>query len=70
VDERHPGGILPFENDQAQKEVFNILWGQSVPPKQREYFARLRDEGSVRVADGYVDAGRPDKPAGSKVNKD
>ena len=59
VDEKHPGGILPYEL--AQKEVFDKLWQQAVPGKVREYLTKLRTEGFVRVAEGYVDTGAPDK---------
>jgi peptidyl-prolyl cis-trans isomerase SurA len=60
VDDKHSGGVLPF--DLAQKEIFNILWRQGVPAKQREYLSKLRTDGFVRTADGYVDTGAsPDK---------
>jgi parvulin-like peptidyl-prolyl isomerase len=55
VDDKHNGGLLPF--DLAQKEVFNILWQQAVRPKQREYLTKLRSDGFVRTAEGYIDAG-------------
>ena len=58
VDDKHPGGILPFEL--AQKEVFDKLWQQAVPGKIREYLTKLRSEGFVRVAEGYVDTGAPE----------
>jgi parvulin-like peptidyl-prolyl isomerase len=57
VDDKHGGGVLPFEL--AQKEVFNILWQQAVRPKMREYLTKLRTDGFVRTAEGYVDAGAP-----------
>jgi len=58
VDDKHTGGILPFEL--AQKEVFDKLWQQAVPGKIREYLTKLRSEGFVRVAEGYVDTGAPE----------
>lgn len=57
VDDKHSGGVLPFEL--AQKEVFNILWQQGVRPKMREYLTRLRTDGFVKTAEGYIDAGAP-----------
>jgi parvulin-like peptidyl-prolyl isomerase len=57
VEDKHSGGLLPF--DLAQKEVFNILWQQAVRPKMREYLTKLRSDGFVRVAEGYIDAGAP-----------
>jgi len=69
LEDKHDGGVLPF--DLAQKEVFNILWQQAVRPKQREYLTKLRSDGFVRVAEGYVDAGAPtDKPAKTAVAQD
>jgi parvulin-like peptidyl-prolyl isomerase len=61
VDDKHDGGILPFEL--AQKEIFDKLWQQAVPSKIREYLTKLRTDGFVRVAEGYVDAGAPEKTA-------
>jgi len=59
VDDKHTGGILAFEL--AQKEVFDKLWQQAVPGKIREYLTKLRTDGFVRVAEGYVDTGAPEK---------
>jgi len=59
LDDKHDGGILPFEL--AQKEVFDVLWQKAVPPKMKEYYTKLRTDGFVRTADGYVDTGAPDK---------
>jgi parvulin-like peptidyl-prolyl isomerase len=59
VDDKHNGGILSF--DLAQKEVFDRLWQQAVPGKIREYLTKLRTDGFIRVAEGYVDTGAPDK---------
>jgi parvulin-like peptidyl-prolyl isomerase len=55
LDDKHNGGILPFEL--AQREVFDILWRQAVPSKAREYLTKLRTDGFVRTAEGYVDIG-------------
>jgi peptidyl-prolyl cis-trans isomerase SurA len=65
VEDKHSGGVLPF--DLAQKEVFNILWQQSVRPKMREFLTKLRADGFVRTAEGYADAGAP---ADKSVAKD
>ena len=59
VDDKHNGGILPFEL--AQKEIFDRLWQQAVPGKVREYLTKLRTTGFIRVAEGYVDTGAADK---------
>ena len=59
LDDKHPGGILPFEL--AQREVFEVLWQQAVRPKQREYLTKLRTDGFVRTAEGYIDTGAPEK---------
>jgi parvulin-like peptidyl-prolyl isomerase len=59
VDDKHSGGILPFEL--AQREIFDILWRDTVPNKMREYLTRLRVDGFVRTAEGYPDAGAPSK---------
>jgi parvulin-like peptidyl-prolyl isomerase len=40
VDEKHQGGILPFEL--ARKEVRDILWRQATQPRIREYLTTLR----------------------------
>src|SRR5262249_7676139 len=34
LDDKHNGGILPFEL--AQKEIQNLLWQQSLPPKIKD----------------------------------
>ncbi len=59
LDDKHTGGILPFEL--AQKEIFDIIWQQAVPPKMREFLTKLRTDGFVRTAEGYVDAGAAEK---------
>src|SRR5262249_23729401 len=48
LDDKHDGGILPFEL--AQKEVFDYLWRQAVPGKIRDYLTKLRADGFVRTA--------------------
>src|SRR6185436_13597988 len=68
LDDKHAGGILPFEL--AQKEVFDILWQQAVRPKMREYLTKLRTDGFVRIADGYTDAGATEKADKTAVAKD
>ena len=59
LEDKHNGGVLPFEL--AQKEVFDVLWQQAVRPKISEYLTKLRSDGFVKVADGYVDTGAPQK---------
>jgi len=59
LDDKHNGGTLTFEL--AQKEVFDILWQQAVRPKMREYLTKMRTDGFVRTAEGYVDAGAAEK---------
>lgn len=68
LEDKHSGGVLPF--DLAQKEVFNVLWQQAVRPKMREYLTKLRSDGFVRTAEGYVDAGAPSEKADKTVAKD
>jgi peptidyl-prolyl cis-trans isomerase SurA len=60
LDDKHNGGILPFEL--AQKEIQNILWQKALEPKIKEYLTKLRADGFVKVADGYVDAGTLQAP--------
>jgi peptidyl-prolyl cis-trans isomerase SurA len=55
VDDKHSGGILPFEL--AQKEITETLWQQRVQPKVREYLTKLRCDGFIDVRPGYVDEG-------------
>jgi len=43
VDDKHLGGILPFEL--AQKEIRGILWREAVQQKIREYLTKLRTSG-------------------------
>lgn len=55
LDDKHNGGILPFEL--AQREIYNAMLNRAVPPKIKEYLTKLRTDGFVKVAEGYVDAG-------------
>lgn len=59
LDDKHDGGILPFEL--SQKEVTDVLWQQAVQPKIREFLMKLRTDGFLKIAEGYVDAGAPPK---------
>jgi peptidyl-prolyl cis-trans isomerase SurA len=65
LDDKHPGGILPFEL--AQKEVFEVLWQQAVRPKMTEYLTKLRADGFVKTAEGFVDTGA--SPKDDKVSE-
>lgn len=55
LDDRHPGGILPFES--AQNDVYNKLFEEKATPKVREYLNKLREDGFVELKEGYVDTG-------------
>ncbi len=55
LEDRHPGGILPFES--AQNEISGSLFNQKALPKIREYLNKLRSEGFVWIKDGYTDSG-------------
>jgi peptidyl-prolyl cis-trans isomerase SurA len=55
VDDKHSGGVLPFES--AQNEVYNDMFNEKAAPKVREYLTKLREDGFVWVKDGYVDTG-------------
>jgi len=55
VQDRHTGGILPFEL--AQQEIQEILWSQRVESYVREYLGELRLQGFVEVRGDYVDSG-------------
>jgi peptidyl-prolyl cis-trans isomerase SurA len=57
LDDKHNGGILPFEL--AQKEVQDLLWRKALDPKIKDYLTKLRNDGFVKVAEGYSDAGAP-----------
>jgi len=57
LDDKHNGGILPFEL--AQKEIQDLLWRKAPDPKIKDYLAKLRNDGFVKVAEGYTDAGAP-----------
>lgn len=65
LDDKHNGGILPFEL--AQKEIQDLLWRKALPPKEKEYLTKLRGEGFIRLADGYVDMGA--QQAAEKVSE-
>jgi len=65
LDDKHDGGILPFEL--AQKEIQNILWQKALEPKIKDYLTKLRAAGFVKVAEGYTDAGAPQ--AAEKVSE-
>ena len=67
VEDKHEGGILPFEL--AQKEIQDALWQQGVQPKIREYLTKLRSDGFIKVADGYADIGQPGKATKVSENK-
>ena len=67
VEDKHDGGVLPFEL--AQKEIQDILWQQGVQPKIREYLTKLRADGFTRIADRYTDLGQPSKNAKVSENK-
>ena len=67
VEDKHDGGVLPFEL--AQKEIQDILWQQGVQPKIREFLTKLRADGFTKVADGYTDLGQPSKSAKVSENK-
>jgi peptidyl-prolyl cis-trans isomerase SurA len=67
VEDKHDGGILPFEL--AQKEIQDALWQQGVQPKIREYLTKLRADGYIKLADGYTDFGQPGKTTKVSENK-
>jgi peptidyl-prolyl cis-trans isomerase SurA len=67
VEDKHEGGILPFEL--AQKEISDILFQQGVQPKIREFLTKMRSDGFIKVGEGYSDAGTPAKNAKVSENK-
>ncbi len=67
VEDKHNGGILPFEL--AQKEVFDVLWQQALNPKIKEYLQKLRTDGFVKIAEGYTDVNAPSKDSKVSENK-
>ena len=67
VEDKHDGGILPFEL--AQKEIQDSLWQQGVQPKIREFLTKLRSDGFIKIADGYADVGQPGKTTKVSENK-
>jgi peptidyl-prolyl cis-trans isomerase SurA len=67
VEDKHEGGILPFEL--AQKEIQDSLWQQGIQPKIREFLTKLRADGFIRLAEGYTDFGQPAKTTKVSENK-
>jgi peptidyl-prolyl cis-trans isomerase SurA len=67
VEDKHEGGILPFEL--AQKEIQDTLWQQGVQPKIREYLTKLRSDGFIKLAEGYTDVGQAGKATKVSDNK-
>src|ERR1043166_1305010 len=67
VEDRHEGGILPYEL--AQKEIQDTLWQQGIQPKIREYLTKLRSDGFIKLADGYSDLGQPGRATKVSENK-
>lgn len=61
LEDKHAGGILPFEI--AQNDIQELLFQQRVQPKIREYLTKLRVDGFVEVREGYEDTGAPSKSA-------
>jgi peptidyl-prolyl cis-trans isomerase SurA len=67
VEDKHEGGILPFEL--AQKEIQDTLWQQGIQPKIREFLTKLRADGFIKLADGYTDLGQPGRTTKVSENK-
>ena len=61
IEDKHSGGILSFEL--AQDEIKNKIYGQRMQPKIRDYLTKLRNDGYVELAPGYVDSGAAPKQA-------
>ncbi len=55
VQDRHEGGILPFEL--ALQEIQNRIFNERANDAVREYLYQLREEGFIDIREGYVDAG-------------
>ena len=55
--ERFSAGIPPFE--EVEPRVNEVLYGQRMEPKMREYMTQLRKESYIFLAPGYVDTGAP-----------
>lgn len=53
VEQRYEAGIQPLEK--VEGEIANRLMYQKLPPKLRQYLAKLREESFVVVKPGYVD---------------
>jgi parvulin-like peptidyl-prolyl isomerase len=66
LDAKHDGGILPFEL--AQKQIQDVLWRKALDPKIKDYLTKLRSDGFIRLAEGYVDTGT-EAPAKVSENK-
>ena len=58
VEDRHEGGILPFEL--AMQQIQNQLFSERAPDAVREYLYQLREEGFIEIREGYVDTGAPE----------
>jgi peptidyl-prolyl cis-trans isomerase SurA len=56
VEDKHDGGILPFEL--AQQDIQDLIWRNRISPRIRAYLDRLRLEGFIDVREGYEDSGR------------
>jgi len=55
VQDRHEGGILPFEL--AMQEIQNRIFSERANDAVREYLYQLREEGFIEIREGYVDTG-------------
>lgn len=55
VQDRHEGGILPFEL--ALEQIQNRIFSERANDAVREYLYQLREEGFIDIREGYVDSG-------------
>ena len=55
LEDKHTGGILPFEL--AQEDIQDLIWRSRISPRIRSYLDRLRLEGFIEVREGYEDTG-------------
>ena len=55
LEDKHDGGILPFEL--AQEDIQDSIWRSRISGRIREYLDRLRLEGFIEVREGYNDSG-------------
>ena len=55
LEDKHTGGILPFEL--AQEDIQDLIWRSRLSPQIRSYLDRLRLEGFIEVREGYEDTG-------------